>query len=179
MLLILGGLPAVGKTTIATELAKAIGAIHLRIDSIEQALRNSYVTVSGPEGYVVAYAVAEDNLSLDHTVIADSVNPVEVTRAAWRMVARRAGKRYVEIEIACSDKGEHRHRVESRSPDIPGHELPTWQQVCAREYQTWQADIVIDTAEQDIKASVSTLLQRLEPFTDNAATAHEFGGAAP
>ena len=79
MLLILGGLPAVGKTAIASRLARGMRAVHLRIDSIEQALRNSNVTIAGPEGYMVAYVVAEDNLRLGHTVIADSVNPVEVT----------------------------------------------------------------------------------------------------
>ena len=164
MLLILGGLPAVGKTAIATRLARYIKAVHLRIDSIEQALRNSNVTISGPEGYVVAYAIAEDNLRLGHTVIADSVNPVEVTRAAWRNVARQAGKRYIEIEIVCSDQVEHRRRVESRIADIIGHQLPTWQQVCAREYEPWPANIVIDTAGQPIKASVSALRERLAGF---------------
>ena len=100
MLLIFGGLPAVGKTAIATGLAQGINAVHLRIDSIEQSLRNSNVTISGPEGYVVAYVIAEDNLRLGRTVIADSVNPVEVTRAAWRRVSQRAGKRCIEIEIS-------------------------------------------------------------------------------
>ena len=72
---------------------------------IEQALRNANVAISGPEGYVVAYAVAEDNLRLGHTVIADSVNPVEATLSiAWRQVALRAGKRCIEIEIVCSDE---------------------------------------------------------------------------
>ena len=65
-----------GKTSIATGLARDISAVHLRIDSIEQALRNSNVTISGPEGYEVAYAIAEDNLRLGRTVIADSVNPI-------------------------------------------------------------------------------------------------------
>lgn len=164
MLLILGGLPAVGKTAIATGLARDIKAVHLRIDSIEQALRNSDVTISGPEGYVVAYAIAEDNLRLGRTVIADSVNPVEVTRAAWRDVAQRAGKRCIEIEIVCSDQAEHRRRVESRVADIVGHQLPTWQQVCAREYEPWPAGIVIDTAGQPIEASVSALRERLAGF---------------
>ena len=91
MPLIFGGLPGVGKTAIATGLAGDGNAVHLRIDSVEQALRDTGVEISGPEGYVVAYAVAEDNLRLGRTVIADSVNPVEVTRAAWRDVARRAG----------------------------------------------------------------------------------------
>ena len=91
MLLILGGLPAVGKTAIATGLARDSKAVHLRIDSIEQALRNSYVTISGPEGYVVAYAIAEDNLRLGRTVIADSVNPVEAN-ASRLAESRPAGR---------------------------------------------------------------------------------------
>lgn len=162
MLLILGGLPGVGKTAIATELARAIEAVHLRIDSIEQALRNSGITISGPEGYEVAYAVAADNLRLDRTVIADCVNPIETTRAAWRNVAARTRKRYIEIEIVCSDPIEHRRRVEYRKPDIAGHCLPSWQQVCGRKYEPWHADIVVDTAGRDVEAAVSQLRERLE-----------------
>lgn len=165
MLLVLGGLPGVGKTTIAAGLARAIRAVHVRIDSIEQALRNSHVPMYGPEGYEVAYAVAGDNLILGHTVIADCVNPIEATRAAWRMVAQKASARCIEVEIVCSDRKEHRLRVESRTADIAGHQLPTWQQVCIREYEPWQAAIVIDTAGQDIEDSVETLLQLLESFT--------------
>ena len=33
-------------------LARRIGAVHLRIDTIEQAMRNAGFTVSGPEGYL-------------------------------------------------------------------------------------------------------------------------------
>ena len=162
MLLIFGGLPAVGKTAIATRLARDIEAVHLRIDSIEQALRRSNIRVAGPEGYVVAYAIAEDNLRLGRTVIADSVNPVESTRIAWRKVARRAGKRCIEIEIVCSDQAEHRRRVETRVADIDGHRLPAWQEVRSREYAPWEASIVIDTAGRQVDASVSALRMRLE-----------------
>ena len=151
-----------GKTAIATGLARGFEAVHLRIDSMEQALRNSGVTISGPEGYEVAYAIADDNLRLGHTIVADSVNPVEVTRAAWRKVAQRAGKRCIEIEIVCSDRAEHRRRVESRIADIVGHQLPTWQQVCDREYEPWLTNIVIDTAGQPVEASISALRERLE-----------------
>ena len=153
-----------GKTTIATGLARATGAVHLRIDSIEQALRNSGVTISGPEGYVVAYAVAEDNLRLGRVVIADSVNPIELTRADWRDVAVRAGTPFVEIEFVCTDEAEHRRRVETRVADIAGHRLPTWQQVCDREYEPWQAGIVIDSAGRQANACVGELLERLQGF---------------
>ena len=162
MLLIFGGLPGVGKTAVAAGLARDIGAVHLRIDSIEQAMRNSGVTVSGPEGYEVAYAVAKDNLGLGRTVVADSVNPIEVTRAAWRDVAKRANTRFIEVEIVCSDEAEHRRRVKARVSDIAGHQLPTWQEVREREYEPWQAGVVIDTAGQGIEACVAELREKLE-----------------
>ena len=173
MLLIFGGLPGVGKTAVAAGMARDIGAVHLRIDSIEQAMRNSGVTVSGPEGYEVAYAVAADNLAIGRTVVADSVNPIEITRAAWRDVARRAGSRYVEIEVVCSDSSEHRRRVETRKADIAGHRLPTWREVCDREYEPWEADIVLDTAGQGIGPCISDLREKLEALSRTQPASRE------
>ena len=147
------------KTAIARELARATGAVHLRIDSIEQALRVNGVSVEG-EGYDVAHAVAADNLALGRTVIADCVNPWPLTREAWRAVAQRAGVRVVEVEMVCSDVQEHRRRVESREPDIPGHELPAWKDVVERDYRPWtSARLVIDTAGTDVTESVRILIE--------------------
>jgi len=149
MLIILGGLPGAGKSTIARELARRIGAMHLRIDSIEQAIRDSDL-LKGPMndvGYRVAYAVAEDNLRLGRVVIADSVNPIQFTREAWRSVAARANVRALEVEIRCADSVEHRSRVEKRIGDIAGLRLPTWKEVVAREYAPWdQEHLVLDTS---------------------------------
>ena len=146
MLVIFSGLPGTGKTKIARALAKEIGAVHLRIDTIEQALRDKGLTVVD-EGYRIAYAVAEDNLRLGLTVIADSVNPIQLTREAWRAVAKRTCAPFIDIEVTCSDKSEHRRRVEQRQADIAGHNLPTWIDVEAREYEPWDRDrVVIDTA---------------------------------
>src|ERR1035441_4535003 len=89
MLIIFGGLPAVGKTTVARELARQLGAGHIRVASIEQAILDSGM-ISSPlkdPGYRVAYAVATDNLRVGRTVIADSVNPLHLTRKAWDAVA--------------------------------------------------------------------------------------------
>lgn len=40
MLIIFSGLPGCGKSTIARALAKRLGAVYLRIDTIEQAIRD-------------------------------------------------------------------------------------------------------------------------------------------
>jgi len=164
MLIVLGGLPGVGKTTIARELARRIGAVHLRIDTIEQTIRNSNL-VKGPindAGYRVAYALAEDNLHLGLVVIADSVNPIQVTRDAWRGVARRANVPALEVEIQCSDPEEHRRRVEERSGDIAGHGLPNWNDVTAREYAPWDRErLVLDTSLMSLGQCVEAIRQVL------------------
>lgn len=155
MLIALGGLPAVGKTTLATSLAQRTGAVHLRIDTIEQAIRNAGLVVSGPEGYLVARELAEDNLRLGHPVIVDSVNSVASTRDYWRKIAAKLNMRLVEIEVVCSDKREHRRRVESRATDIRGLVLPTWQQVLDRQYEPWKDAHVIDTAGRTLEDTLS------------------------
>jgi predicted kinase len=160
ILIIFGGLPGTGKTSIARELAKQIGAVFLRIDSIEHALHESGKAIEPPNdaGYRVAYAVAEDNLRAGQSVITDCVNPWPITRDAYVDVARRAQVPAVEVEIACSDAAEHRRPVEDRLPDIAGFELPTWKDVISRDYRPWDHEhIVIDTAGQTIEQSVTTL----------------------
>jgi predicted kinase len=96
VLIIFGGLPGVGKTTIGRELARHLIAVHVRIDSIEQAIRASG-TVNpslNDMGYRVGYAVAEDNLRLGRTVIADSVNPpAAYSRCVDRRCQSRTGRR--------------------------------------------------------------------------------------
>jgi predicted kinase len=165
MLIIFGGLPGVGKTLIARELARQIGALYLRIDSIEQALRDSRCVTQLLEdsGYRVGYALAEDNLRLGRTVVADSVNPLAITRDAWVDVANRTGVCFVEIEVLCSDAGEHRRRVEERASDIRGLPLPGWAEVVSREYDAWGRErIVVDTANLSVQQNVATIREILE-----------------
>jgi len=162
MLIILSGLPGVGKTTIARELAGTIPAVHVRVDSIEQALRNAGWQVAG-EGYSVAYAVADDNLRLGLIVIADSVNPWPLTRSEWRSVGDQAGVGTLDVEIVCSDADEHRRRVALREPDINGHRLPTWREVVERDYHPWDCErLVIDTAQTTVEQSARRILAGIE-----------------
>lgn len=160
MLIVFGGLPGTGKSTLATLLARQLRATYLRIDTMEQALRVCGTLPAGvvTEGYAVAYRVAEDNLRAGGTVVADSVNPLAATRNAWRGVAERTAARVVEVEVVCSDTAEHRRRVEARANEVPGLRLPTWNDVLARDYEPWDRPrIVLDTAARTVQAAVAAL----------------------
>lgn len=166
MLIVIGGLPGTGKTTLARLLAARIGAVHVRVDTIEQAIVRSGLARHpvGPAGYVVGYALAEEHLRQGLTVIAESVNPLAVTRDAWCEAADRAGALVREVELVCTDPSEHRHRVTARSVDIPDLPLPDWQQVLDRDYEPWNRDhIVLDTARQEPRDSLAALLGLLGP----------------
>ena len=165
MLVVFGGLPGTGKTTLARQVADRLGATYLRIDTIEQALRSSMGLADdlGPAGYEIAYAICETNLTLGRAVVADCVNPLPVTRAAWRDVARRTASPIVEIEVICSDEAEHRRRVESREIDIPGLIAPTWAAVMARDYEPWsEPRTVVDTARTTIAEAVSAIVDAVD-----------------
>ncbi|HWF93702.1 MAG TPA: AAA family ATPase [Xanthobacteraceae bacterium] len=172
MLIVIGGLPATGKSTIARTLAGELGAVWLRIDSIEQGIRDCGIVPGSLDaaGYRAAYAVAQDNLRLGLTVIGDCVNDWMTTRNAWRDAGLRAGVRVVEVEIVCSDLEEHRRRVEGRVSDIQGLTLPTWEETIGRDYHPWdRAPIVIDTAGRSVAACVARIRSELSTDPKNVA----------
>lgn len=161
MLIVFGGLPGTGKTTLARMVAKQQRAAYLRIDSIEQAIRASGMLTGevGPSGYLVAYALAESNLNLGQSVVADSVNPLAITREAWRRAAANASVPCIEIEVVCSDPAEHRRRVETRETDVAGLRLPTWEDVRRRDYEPWNTPrLVVDTASRTVADIAAELL---------------------
>lgn len=161
----MGGLPATGKSSISRQLARERPAFYVRIDRIEQTIveTSSLDAPLGPVGYEVGFAVAAEQLQLGLDVVAESVNPLAITRDAWRRVGTDAGARVVETEIVCSDPEEHRRRAEGRSVDIAGLRLPTWQQIQDREYEPWARDhLVLDTARLSVAEAVAEMTDAAE-----------------
>lgn len=164
MLIIFGGLPGTGKTTTAGILARSLQAVYLRIDTIEHTLAGKYIEKSemNDAGYAVALSLAEENLRLGRYVIADCVNPLEISRQSWRQAAKRAGVSFLDVEFICSDPEQHRYRVENRTCDLPGFVLPSWQDVIERHYERRTDDrLICDTAVMSAQAAADFILQHI------------------
>lgn len=162
MLIIFAGLPGTGKSTIAQALARRLGAVYLRIDTIEQVIRSAGILAPGadvgPAGYVAAYRTAADNLRLGNTVIADSVNPLKITRDAFRSIALENGVGFLDVEIVCSDIKVHRDRVSTRQTDVEELVPPTWEEIQSHQYEAWDRPrLVLDTASSSIAQSVEEI----------------------
>ncbi len=135
-LIVVGGLPGTGKTTLSRALVLELRAAYLRVDVVETALERAGVSV-GALGYEIVSEVARSNLERGVSVVVDLVNPLPVTRRIWRDLASRAGAELVVFECHLPDADEHRRRVQRRTPDIEGQVVPTWSDVVNREYAPW------------------------------------------
>ena len=142
LLVVFAGLPGSGKSVLSRGTADALGATYLRIDSIESAIVATLTPFTdNPVGYVIAEQVAADQLVAGRDVVADAVNSVAPARDGWVALAARTGAELRFVEVICSDPAEHRRRVQTRGPEMPGHHVPTWEQVQRRRCEPWPPEL--------------------------------------
>ena len=107
VLVIMSGLPGVGKSAIADELGRALPACVVSVDPIEAAMLESGIAQSfetGLAAYNVGAAIAAHQLRLGMSVVADAANSLEVGRRIWTSAADAAGVATFPIEIVCGDE---------------------------------------------------------------------------
>ena len=164
MLIVVGGLPGVGKTTLARALAGELGAAHLRIDAFEVALLRQGLVDDPAEmaghGYDLALAAADSCLTAGTDAVVDAVFPVARSRRPFRELAARHGTPVHWLRLICTDPAEHRRRVEERVADLPGHVVPDWAAVGRRAVDQWhERHTVVDTATGNPVAAALTALR--------------------
>lgn len=167
MLIVFGGLPGTGKTTISRLVAGRLNATCLRIDAIEQAIRDTMTGADiGASGYAVAQAIAEANLGDGRSVVVDCVNPVAASRSGWHRIATARAALLIDVEVICSDLAEHRRRVTTRGADIPGLVLPSWEAVMSHRYEAWDRPrLIVDTAKLFPAEAAEAVLQAVTEKT--------------
>jgi predicted kinase len=153
MLVVVSGVPGVGKSAVAAALATRVGAVHLSIDPVEDALLGAGLAAgwqTGVAAYEATRACAELNLAAGRVVVVDAVNDSELARRTWRTAAERTQVPSVWVLLTCSDEFAHRRRLEGRARGFGQLPEPTWQQVLDRTaaFESWGDDrcILVDTA---------------------------------
>lgn len=162
-LIVMSGLPGVGKSVVAEGLGRALPAPVLSVDPIEAALWRAGIARDQPTGYA-AYAVADEQarrlLGLGLTVVIDAVNNVVPAQDGWFAVARDLHVPVRVIEVICSDPDLHRDRLARRVRDLGPFREPTWDDVLARdaESQPWTVDRLTLDSVDDADANVARAL---------------------
>ncbi|MHC3822370.1 hypothetical protein [Pseudomonas sp. G3-19] len=65
----------------------------------------------------------------------------------------------LNIEVICSDRREHRRRVEQRQSDITGLTPPTWSSVANHEFEAWAQPILrLDTTSLSVDQAVEIIV---------------------
>lgn len=97
----------------------------------------SAAPTAAPTGVPAATLTVVSNLLLGIDVVVDAVNPVPEARAGWRAAAARGGAALLQVETWLPDADEHRRRVESRTPDMPGQLVPSRDEVARQPWALW------------------------------------------
>ncbi len=163
MLIVMAGLPASGKSTIADAAARLLGCAVISVDPIEAALWTAGIDRDQPTGlaaYVAAEAIAEAQLRLGHDVIIDAVNDVEAARQQWQDLANRAGTGILFVEVFTTDIAEHRHRLETRERGIAGFPEPTWEQIQGRRagFDAWDTPRLRLDSREPVEAQAGRIV---------------------
>ena len=167
-LVVVGGLPGTGKSTLAEHAARLVGGALLAKDVVEATLWRSGIgreQRSGWAGYELLGSLAEAQLALGTSVVLDSVAAYERLRDRWRDLAARHGARFRAVECVCSDEKVHRGRIDGRQRGIPGWYELTWQEVedARSRYEPWLAEHLVLDAVAPLDRNLAALAAYLIP----------------
>jgi predicted kinase len=128
LLLALAGPPGTGKSTIAGPLARALGAVVVAVDAIEDGLLAAAVPpeLAGLAAYLAAERVGEENLRAGITVVIDAVNDHPLARRQWVDLAGRTGADLRFVELLPPSAEQHRERLQGRARRFRHLPEPAW-----------------------------------------------------
>ncbi len=166
-LIVMSGLPGSGKSTLAERIARRLQIPVFSVDPIESAIITSGIPRSfetGVAGYVVAAALASEQLKLGISVIVDAVNAEEEGKDVWRHLAAKHNLTMTILEVFVSDPSVHRQRLQVRVRNLHGFPEVTWERVEDRQkcYTPWTEPTLRLDALDDLDKNVETAIQYIQ-----------------
>jgi len=180
-LVLVGGLPGCGKSTLAAGIAAAAGLTVLRSDAIRRGVSEpaaeAATTAGGTPGYcegryhpTVTATVyqellrrAEHSLGLGESVVLDASWIAAPWREAARSVADRTASDFIELRCHANpeDAAARVSRRLSEHAD-PSEATPEVGVAMGRSMDPWSSAIVIDTSKSEPREAVAQALDALE-----------------
>ena len=150
-LIIIGGLPGTGKTTIANALSGIIGVPAFSKDVLEAAIVRTDIASTQElksVGYELLASLAINELSHGRSVILDCIASSDRVRKFWSDLLDENTK---YIECICSNNELHKQRLKSRVRKIKGWYEITWDDVLniQKTYQPFSEDrLILDSVDK-------------------------------
>lgn len=156
MIIVIGGIPGTGKSTLAEALSSSLNLPLYAKDILEAAVVRRGLatsqTLSGV-GYELMSTLAEQQVWFGNKVIVDFIASRQRIEAEWPSLLK-AELKY--IECVCSDSNLHRNRLEIRERNIEGWYELSWDNVLMikREYQPFQEERLILDSVDDLHENI-------------------------
>lgn len=165
-IVIFSGLPGSGKSTVSESLAKQLAYPLFSVDPIESAILRSGIQrnfETGLASYLVAQALAEEQLKIGLSVIIDAVNSVQEARDMWVQLAQRHHATLCIIECTL-ETTVHKKRIEARVRGLHGIPETTWETVeqVRREYLPWVENRLVLHTEHTDENTIKRALEYIE-----------------
>jgi len=161
-LVIFSGLPGTGKSTLANRLARDLRWPLLRIDDVAGNVPSDADYHFWDEKILILLTIAEEQLKLGVSVIADSVF-MGADRVHAQEIASRHGAIFRPIYCFVSDEATWKERVTERFESAQDSDVASWEQI--QHQRQWFAPWEPNTG---------LFIDALAPVERNDAKVHEF-----